>query len=105
MPSDEYSVPGDYANLTKPIVTTWRGLLDRAKEAKKRFTERGAQIMTFYSGSPEAMWTPQYMNRFMGGGAAMASPKFKITANLTSEQVNIMGPLLFWEMPDIKFEA
>ena len=102
MSSDEYSVPGDYANLTKPIVTTWRGLLDRAKEAKKRFTERGAQIMTFYSGSPEAMWTPQYMNRFMGGGAAMASPKFKITANLTSEQVNIMGPLLFWEMPDIK---
>jgi len=91
-------ISGDYTNLTAPIVRTWEGLLARAQEAKATFNSRGAQIMSFYSGGPTAMWEPGYMNMFMGGPQAVTPPKFKITLNIAFEQVAIMGPLLFWEM-------
>lgn len=100
--SDNTPIAGDYNNLTAPIVKVWKGLLGRAREAKKLFAARGDQVMSFYSGGPDAMWGPAYMNRFMGGPTAVAPPKFKITLNIAFEQVAIMGPLLFWEMADIK---
>ena len=95
-------IAGDYANLTKPIVDFWNGQITRAKEAKKTFQLRGDQIMAFYSGGPTAMWQPSFMANFMGGQNAISQPKFKITLNIAFEQVAIMGPLLFWEMADIK---
>lgn len=91
-----------YTNLTRPIVDVWKGLLNRAVHAKRRFNDRADQIMSFYSGGPGAMWTPDYMNRFLGGPQAITAPRFKITLNLAFEEVAIMGPLLFWEMADRK---
>lgn len=93
---------GSYECYTKPIVEAWEGLIRRAKEAKKIFNERGAQIESFYSGGAGAMWEPKYLDRFMGGGAGIQTPKFKITLNVAFEHVAILGPLLFWEISNRK---
>lgn len=92
-------IAGDYINLTRPIVDVWKGLLNRAKDAKQEFTNRSDQVMSFYSGGAKnGMWSTGYMERFMGGAQAVAPPRFKITLNVAFELVAIFGPLLFWEM-------
>lgn len=95
-------VSGSYECYTRPIVDAWEGLLRRARDAKKVFNERGAQIESFYSGGAGAMWEPKYLDRFMGGGAGIQAPKFKITMNVAFEHVAILGPLLFWEISNRK---
>jgi len=90
----------NYNNLTAPVVTVWKGLLERARQRKSTFNTRAKQVMSFYSGPTGAMWLPEYMNEFMGGPQSLASPKFKITSNVTFELVQIFRPLIFWEMPD-----
>jgi len=92
----------DNVYLTKPIVKVWRGLIERAKSAKKRFNDRAAQIMAFYSGGPTSMWEPTFMNQFLGAPGSITAPRFKVQLNLAFEQVAILGPMLFWEMADRK---
>lgn len=97
-----YPANADYNGLTRPIVTLWKGLLERARESKKRFNAVSDQVMSFYSGGHGAMWSSDYMARFMGGAPAITAPRFKVTMNLAFEQVAVLGPLLFWEMADRK---
>lgn len=96
---------GENDFLTRPIVQLWEGLLRRAVEKKQGFSKRADQIMTFYSGGPDAMWSPQYAATYMGGATKLPAPKFAIQANVAFEQVAIFGPLLFWEMADRKVSA
>lgn len=95
----------NWEGLTSRIVNVWKGLFKRAESAKHPFNNRGDQVMSFYSGGPGAMWSPEYAGRFLGGVGAIAPPRFKVTLNLAFEQVAILGPLLFWEMADRKVAA
>lgn len=88
--------------LTKPIVETWAGLIRRAKDAKREFEDRGAQIEQFYSGKPGFMSSGDYQNKFMGGSNKTSKLKFQLEFNKAFEYVAVMGPLLFWRMADRK---
>ena len=100
--STGYVSPGSYEMFTRPIVQAWEGMIRRAKEVKRTFNERGAQIESFYSGGAGAMWEQGYMARFMGSPNAIQPPKFKITMNVAFEHVAVLGPLLFWELMNRK---
>lgn len=85
--------------VTQPIVDAWKGLIQRAKEAKREFNDRGAQVEQFYSGVAGFMFRQNYMSKYLSGGnSAIKPPKFQITFNKAFEFVALMWPMLFWDM-------
>lgn len=96
------AMPDRFHFLTAPIVKVWEGLLRRGMDAKKDFELRCEQIEQFYSGAADFMWSPKYMNKFMGGTTGLVPPKFQICMNKASEFIDVMKPMLFWQMADRK---
>lgn len=95
--------PGSHPNTyTRPMVELWGGLLRRAQDAKREFNVRGDQIEQFYSAASGFMWHGNYLERFMGGSGGLTPPKFKVSLNKASEYINIMAPMLFWQMANRK---
>ena len=86
--------PDRFHFLTAPIVKVWEGLLRRGMDSKKDFELRCEQIEQFYSGAADFMWSPKYMNKFMGGESSLVPPKFKICINKASEFIDVMKPML-----------
>lgn len=74
----------------------WISAIDKAKEAKKPFTEIGEMCNQFFSGSVGFMWDDKFKARYLKN---IQAPRFRVTIAKAFELVAIFGPSLFWRYP------
>lgn len=94
---DEELQPHQYEFLTRPFVDAWIGMLGRAGEAKKEFSDRAEMCEAFYSKSSGFMWQNDFKTKYIGSGISV--PKYNVTVNTAFEYVSRFGPRLYWQNP------
>ena len=84
---------GQY-DFLQPYTSGWLGKIEAARKARKGFDDVARQCNSFFAGSVDFMWSPEFKAKYIKGNI---SPKFRITLQKAFEFVALYGPNLYWQ--------
>jgi len=82
-----------------PLVASWLGKLQRAREMKQPWQDIADECMQFFAGSCGFLWDDKYKFKFWRTEDGAVKPKFQVTINKAFELVALFGPTLYWQNP------
>lgn len=88
--------PDYQPNFLKPLVNSWLGRIQQAKEARSSWEKVANECMHFYESVTNFMWDANSKAKFWEG---VTAPKFQIVVSKAFELVAQIGPSLFFRSP------